>query len=226
MKKKWILVLFAFGIVSWAFSLALAEKERKPTKMPKAAAVNSVDEAACFACHQEIQQLMSNGKHAKEINCVLCHPKTSAHMKDSTKKPLTRLDPEACASCHKEQYQSSLAIGWKSKAKLEKSAPAGRSPKSDLLLMPHGFTKEHNEPRSHVFMLPDYMIVDRAYGGRFQLKDWTYIDKTGKLWDIIVDTGKELPQTAKAANTVCLTCKTSDAVLKWPIEGTPIRIHS
>ena len=61
MKKKWILVLFAFGIVSWAFSLALAEKERKPIQKPKTAAVNSIDEAACFACHQEIQKLMSSG---------------------------------------------------------------------------------------------------------------------------------------------------------------------
>jgi formate-dependent nitrite reductase cytochrome c552 subunit len=219
MKKGWIFVLLTFGIASWAFSLAQAEKERKPFNKAKPAAVNSIDEAACFACHQEIQKLMSSGKHAKSINCVLCHPETSAHMKNSTEKPVTRLDPEACASCHKEQYESSLAIGWKSKAKLEKSVPAGRSPKSDLLLMPHGFTKEHNEPRSHVFMLPDYMIVDRAYGGRFQLKDWTYVDKTGRLWDLIVDTGKELPQTAKAANTVCLTCKTSDAVLKWPYRG-------
>jgi formate-dependent nitrite reductase cytochrome c552 subunit len=51
------------------------------------------------------------------------------------------------------------------------------------------------------------------------LKDWTYIEKTGKLWDIINDTGKDLPQTAKAANTVCLTCKTSDIVMKWPYMG-------
>ncbi len=219
MKKRWIFVLSALAITSWAFSPALAEKEKKPVKKPRAVAVKSIDEAACFGCHPEIQQLVSRGKHVRGVNCVLCHPETSAHMKDSSQKPVTRVDPEACASCHKEQYQSSVAVSWKSKAKLEKSVPTGRSPKSDLLLMPHGFTKEHNEPRSHVFMVPDFMIVDRAFGGRFQLKDWTYIDKTGKLWDVIVDGGKDLPQTAKAANTVCLTCKTSDAILKWPYMG-------
>jgi len=221
--KRIVLMSFmvAFMITSWIFSVALAGKEKMPAKKGKTVTVKGIDEAECFTCHPEIQQLMSKGKHSKGLNCVLCHPEISAHMKDSSQKPVTRVDPEACASCHKEQYQSSRTINWKSKAKLEKSVPAGRSPKSDLLLMPHGFTKEHDEPRSHVFMLPDFMIVDRAFGGRFQLKDWTYIDKTGKLWDVIIDTEKELPQTAKAANTVCLICKTSDVVLKWPYMGDP-----
>ncbi len=216
-----MIFMVAFMITSWNFSIALADKEKMPAKKGKAITVKSIDQAECFACHPEIQELMSNGKHSKGVNCVLCHPETSAHMKDSSQKPATRVDPEACASCHKEQYRGSRTIHWNSKAKLEKSVPTGRSPKSDLLLMPHGFTKEHDEPRSHVFMLSDFMIVDRAFGGRFQLKDWTYIDKTGKLWDVIIDTEKELPQTAKAANTVCLMCKTSDAVLKWPYMGDP-----
>ena len=216
-----MIFMVAFMITSWNFSIALAEKEKMPAGKGKTVTVKSIDQAGCFTCHPEIQKLMSKGKHSQGINCVLCHPETSTHVKDSSQKPVTRVDPEACASCHKEQYQSSRIIHWKSKAKLEKSVPTGRSPKSDLLLMPHGFTKEHDEPRSHVFMLPDFMIVDRAFGGRFQLKDWTYIDKAGKLWDVIIDTEKELPQTAKAANTVCLTCKTSDAVLKWPYMGDP-----
>ena len=219
MKKVWMVVLSALVVTSWAFSLALAEKEKKPAKKPKTVAVKSIDESACFGCHLEIQQLMTKGKHAKEVNCALCHSETAAHMADSAKKPVTRLDAEACAGCHKEQWQTSRAVNWKSKAKLEKSTSTSRSPMSDLLLMPHGFTKEHNEPRSHVFMVPDFMIIDRAFGGRFQLKDWTYVDKTGKLWDIIVDTGKDLPQTAKAANTVCLSCKTSDHILQWPYMG-------
>jgi len=220
-RKGWIVLFSAFIVIALAVSSAEAQKEKKPAKKPKSVAVKSVDEAACFGCHPEIQGMKGKGKHAKGLNCVLCHPATLEHLSDSAKKPATRLDPENCGSCHKEQYQSSLAISWKSKAKLEKSVPSGRSPKSDLLLMPHGFTKEHNEPRSHGFMVPDFMIVDRAFGGRFQLKDRTYIDKTGKLWDVIEDTGKDFPQTAKAANTVCLTCKTSDAVLKWPYMGDP-----
>ncbi len=161
----------------------------------------------CFGCHPQIQNLVESGKHVKGVNCALCHSETSAHLADSAKKPLTRLDLEICGSCHKEQWQTLMEVNLRSKAKLEKSTTTSRSPMSDKLLMPHGFTKEHDEPRSHAFMLIDHMIVDRGYGGRFQLRDWTYIDKPGKLWDIVVDTGKELPQTAKAANTVCLTCK-------------------
>ena len=219
-RKFWIVFFCGLTVLALALSPAWAQAgKEQPAKKPAPAAVKNVDEGVCYGCHTEIQQLKGQGKHAKGLNCVICHPETSAHLSDSAKKPVTRLDPEACASCHKEQYQTSLAVSWKSKAKLEKSVPTGRSPKSDLLLMPHGFTKEHAEPRSHAFMVPDFMIVDRAFGGRFQLKDWTYIDKTGKLWDIIQDTGKELPQTAKAANTVCLTCKTSDVVMKWPYMG-------
>jgi len=47
-------------------------------------------------------------------------------------------------------------------------------------------------------MLIDHLLIDRAYGGRFQLKSWKEISKTGKAWDVLIDTGKDLPQTAKA----------------------------
>jgi len=219
MKKAWIVLVCVFIVLTWAFSVGQAEVEKKPAKKPKAAIVKKVDEAVCFGCHPEVQDLKGRGKHAKDINCVLCHSETSGHVEDSAKKPFTRLDLESCGGCHKEQYRTLLETNLKSKAKLEKATTTSRSPTFDKLMMPHGFTKEHAEPRSHAFMLSDHMIVDRGYGGRFQLKDWTYANKTGKLWDIIVDTGKELPQTAKAANTVCLTCKTSDHVLKWPYMG-------
>jgi len=221
MKKAWSILFSAFIVIALAVSSAEAQKEKKPAKKPQSVAVKSVDEAVCFGCHPEIQGMKGKGKHAKGLNCVLCHPATSEHLSDSAKKPATRLDPENCGSCHKEQFQTLMEVNLKSKAKLEKSTTNSRSPTFDKLMMPHGFTKEHDEPRSHVFMMTDHMIIDRGYGGRFQLKDWTYIDKTGKVWDIIVDTGKELPQTAKAANTVCLTCKTSDHVLRWPYMGDP-----
>ena len=219
MKRVGICLMAACVVVAVAFSLALAEKGKKPGQKPQPPAVRNVDEATCYGCHTEIEALKGKGKHAKGLNCAVCHPETSAHLSDSTKKPVTRLDPESCGNCHKDQLETLMAINWKSKAKLEKSTTTSRSPTFDKLLTPHGFTREHDEPRSHVFMFPDHMIIDRGYGGRFQLKDWTYIEKTGKLWDIIVDTGKELPQTAKAANTVCLTCKTSEHILKWPYMG-------
>jgi nitrite reductase (cytochrome c-552) len=223
MKKWWIILGSLLVAVLWTFSPVLAEKEKKPArpaKQAKTAMVKSIDPGACFGCHPEIQQLAGKGKHAKAVNCAVCHPDTAAHMKDSAQKPVTRLDPQVCAGCHKEQSQTAQYFNLKSPAKLEKSVTTSRSPMSDLLLMMHGFTMEHDEPRSHVFMLPDFIINDRAFGGRIQLKDWSYIEKSGKLWDVVTDTGKELPQTAKAANTVCLACKTSDHVLNWPYMGT------
>jgi formate-dependent nitrite reductase cytochrome c552 subunit len=36
---------------------------------------------------------------------------------------------------------------------------------------------------------------------------------------VLVDTGKTLPETAKAGNSVCLQCKTSDLALKWKFMG-------
>ena len=218
-KKAWIILVSVFIVVAWVFSMAQAEKEKRPAKKPKAAVLKKVDEAVCFGCHPEVQDLTGRGKHAQEVNCALCHSETSGHLEDSAKRPFTRLDLESCGNCHKEQLRTLMEVNLKSKAKLEKATTTSRSPTFDKLMTPHGFTKEHAEPRSHAFMLIDHMIVDRGYGGRFQLKDWTYVDKKGKLWDVIEDTEKELAQTAKAANTVCFTCKTSDHVLKWPYLG-------
>jgi formate-dependent nitrite reductase cytochrome c552 subunit len=218
-KKAGLIFVAVFLTLAIPFSLTYAQKEKKPATKPKTQAVKSVDEATCFGCHTEIQALKGRGKHAKGLNCAVCHPDTSGHLADSATKPVTLLDPASCGACHKEQFQTLMEVNLKSRAKVEKSTTTSRSPLSDKLLMPHGFTWEHDEPRSHVFMLPDHMTVDRAYGGRFQFKDWTYVENPGKLWDVIVDTGKELPRTVKAANTVCLACKTSDTVLKWPYMG-------
>ena len=73
-----------------------------------------------------------------------------------------------------------MSVNLKSKAKVEKATTTSRSPTFDKLMMPHGFTKEHDEPRSHAFMVTDHLIVDRAYGGRFQLKRLEGDHKTGK----------------------------------------------
>jgi formate-dependent nitrite reductase cytochrome c552 subunit len=215
----WFTVLAAALILALSFSPGQAEKAKAPQGKVKSSTLPKVDPQTCFGCHGQIQDLMGLGKHASRVNCAVCHSETAVHLEDTSKTPITRLDPENCGACHKDQYRTLMEVNLKSRAKLEKASTTSRSPTFDKLMMPHGFTKEHDEPRSHVFMVTDHMIVDRAYGGRFQLKDWTYIDKTGKTWDIITDTGKELPQTAKAANTVCLTCKTSDHVLKWPYMG-------
>jgi formate-dependent nitrite reductase cytochrome c552 subunit len=221
MKRSWIVVSLVILVSALVFSTTLATTEKKPAKKSPEVSVPKMDESICLGCHSEIQTLWKKGRHDGVVSCAVCHSETEPHLSDTSKKPVTRLDPENCGSCHKDQYRTLMEVNLKSRAKMEKATTTSRSPTFDKLMMPHGFTKEHDEPRSHAFMVTDHMIVDRAYGGRFQLKDWTYIDKTGKVWDIITDTGNELPQTAKAANTVCLTCKTSDLVLKWPYMGDP-----
>jgi formate-dependent nitrite reductase cytochrome c552 subunit len=128
------------------------------------------------------------------------------------------------------QYNSFVEVNLHSKARVEKASFKSRSPMFDKLIAGHGFAKEHAEPRSHVFMLVDHFIVDRAYGGRFQLKDWTHItDGRGAAqgaWTILTDaepgTSEQknfLPQTATAANPVCLNCKTMDHILDWAYMG-------
>ena len=100
-------------------------------------------------------------------------------------------------------------------------------------MAPHGFTKEHSEPRSHIFMLMDQLIVDRGYGGRFQPRDWTALtDGKGaetQLWSVLLKDAEPatsdqkifMPQTAAASNPVCLNCKTQDHILKWKYMGDP-----
>ncbi len=178
------------------------------------------EDVSCYQCHELIKSLKDGNKHAS-IPCSRCHSQLNDHLKDPGKAPETSLELSLCGQCHPFQYETHMAVDLKAKAKVEKSTTTSRSPRFDKLMMPHGFTKEHDLPRSHAFMVIDHMIVDRAYGGKFQLKDWTEITRQGRLWDVVVDTGKELPQTVKAANSVCLLCKSTDAILKWPYMGDP-----
>ncbi len=208
-KKLFSIIIICFLSLIFYFSYAGSAKE-PPIK----------EDAKCYQCHEEIKSLKVGNKHAA-LPCGRCHSRLTDHLKDPEKLPETKLELSLCGQCHASQYETLMSVNLKSKAKVEKATTTSRSPASDKLLMPHGFTKEHDEPRSHVFMVTDHLLVDRAFGGRFQLKTWKDITKTGNAWNTVVDTGKELPQTAKAANTVCLACKTSDTVLKWPYMGDP-----
>jgi formate-dependent nitrite reductase cytochrome c552 subunit len=211
MLKKTSLLILIFSFLSFIFYLSLARSVKET--VPKG-------EGLCLKCHEVIKSLKVGSKHAS-LPCARCHSQLAEHLKDPEKVPETNLELSLCGQCHPFQYETFVSVNLKSKAKVEKAATTSRSPTFDLLMMPHGFTKEHDEPRSHIFMLTDHLLVDRAYGGRFQLKSWKEMTKPGKVWDLMVDTGKELPQTAKAGNTVCLTCKTTDTILKWPYMGDP-----
>jgi formate-dependent nitrite reductase cytochrome c552 subunit len=196
------------------------------TKLPSQQQIEkAVDAKQCYECHTEVAELRKGSKHEK-MNCVACHSGLSTHLEDVSQKPATNLELSNCGKCHKEQYESFMHVNMQSKAKLEKASTTSRSPTFDKLMMPHGFTKEHDEPRSHAFMVMDHYIVDRAYGGRFQLKSWEYITKTGNVWDNLTDAEPSsdtqkifLSQTAIAANPTCLSCKSTDQILKWKYKG-------
>jgi nitrite reductase (cytochrome c-552) len=208
-KTSLLILIFSFLFLIFYLSLALSAKE-----------TTSTGDSSCLECHDTIKSLKTGSKHTS-LPCSKCHSKLAEHLNDPEKFPETNLELSLCGRCHPSQYKTFVSANLKSKAKVEKATTTSRSPTFDKLMTPHGFTKEHDEPRSHVFMLTDHYLVDRGYGGRFQLKSWKDITKRGKLWDVLYDTGKELPQTAKAANSVCLSCKTTDTILKWPYMGDP-----
>lgn len=208
-----------------------------PYKAPaKTAAVKekAVAAATCYNCHDPIKQLRAMGKHAT-VNCNNCHTGLAKHLDapGPDTRPVTLTSWETCGQCHKQQYQSFMKETYHRPARDEKSQLTNRAPNPfwDKLMAGHGFTKEHNLTRSHVNMLVDQIVVDRAFGGRFQPKHgWNYILETGKLWDVLIDTHPEskehkafLPQTAAAANPVCLQCKTQDHILKWSYMGDPVQ---
>ncbi|TPW21773.1 MAG: nitrite reductase [Elusimicrobia bacterium] len=195
-----------------------------------ASAAPDAAQARCFECHDEVKELKISGKHAG-LSCASCHSATAEHLKDPTALPGTAVGPEACGACHKDQFSSFGTLNLKKTARLEKSLPTERSPNPfwDKLMMGHGFTKEHNAPRSHAFMLIDHLVVDRSYGGRFQPKDgWLYTVRNGaqKAWDVLEDTHPEtnehkpfLKESGAAANPNCMQCKSQDHILRWKYLG-------
>ena len=136
--------------------------------LPARAAQADFDPQACFACHSEVSDLWSGGKHKGKLSCVQCHGKLDAHLKSPENKPETNLDPALCGKCHKNQFETFFKTNPKKTARLEKSLLTERSPNPywDKLMAGHGFTKEHNAPRSHAYMVVDHLVVDRAFGGR------------------------------------------------------------
>ncbi len=195
----------------------------------------------CKTCHGDVYSFLQEGKHSA-LDCSTCHGDSSEQLQShisnpkATKpsvKPLKE-GPKFCGQCHPKYYEQYRQVNWKSIPKIEKGTPVGRAPAFDLLLHRYGFVFEHSEPRSHVFMLLDHVIVDRGYKGRFRLKDYRYFVPPegwdGNIQELIVDTGKNYenapwkgkqdvagikPWTFGAGNRVCLNCKTSDYIVGW-----------
>ena len=205
-----------------------------PAKAPAAKqAKQKFDATECYDCHDTVMDMRKSGKH-KDVGCNECHGGLAEHSTDVKKRPTTKTDLANCGGCHQNQYKSYATMDWNRTARFEKKQYSGPAPDPsyDLLMTPHGFTKEHNMPRSHTFALLDQYVVDRAFGGRFAPKDgWSYLVRNGdfKVMDVVVDQFPDntdqkafKPGTAAAANPVCLSCKTQDHILEWAYMGDPV----
>jgi nitrite reductase (cytochrome c-552) len=236
MNKRIFVFLIAVIIVLLVavsyYSIPAAQYQKEVMKK-EAVQEKPVNVETCYGCHEQIKELHTSGKHSKN-NCANCHKGLEKHLQGPgpDTRPVTDTSWEACGQCHKAQYESFMKGAYHRPARDEKSQLTNRAPNPfwDKLMMGHAFTKEHALTRSHSWMLVDHLIVDRAYGGRFQGKDgWQYILETGKAWDILEDKypdNKEqkpfIPQSAAASNPVCLNCKSQDHILKWAYLGDPV----
>lgn len=230
---KRIYALFFVAVLSLAlvggFYYTSIDAQAAPAEKP--VKVGPVEVATCYACHAQIKEFHTKGKHAN-INCISCHTGLEKHLADVKSRPGTKVDQKTCAACHSLQYESFFTMNWKRLAREEKAQPTKKAPAFDYLMMPHGFTREHNMQRSHAFMLIDHLLIDRAYGGRFQPKaGWAYLAKYGdmKAWDVLYDAfpkeGAHKPLmhgTGAFANPTCLHCKTQDQILDWAYMGDPV----
>ena len=236
MKKNFYIILiavFALIVTIGVYTSGVDAQYESAAAKKTVQKEKEVKVETCYNCHDQIKEFHTMGKHAK-VNCSNCHKELDRHLKNQTPdtRPLTDTSWEACGQCHKEQYDTFMKTAYHRPARDEKSQLTNRAPNPfwDKIMMGHGFTKEHNLTRSHPWMLPDHLVVDRAYGGRFQGKNgWQYILETGKAWDILEDKYPEatehkafIPQSAAAANPVCLQCKSQDHILKWAYMGDPV----
>ncbi len=217
----------AVAALALGSTIALAQSPK-----PAATKAAAFDSSACLACHANVNGLYGSGKH-KSLGCNTCHDGTAEHLADAKKHPATKTDLATCGGCHANQYNSYSQMDWQRTGRFEKKQLSGPAPDPayDLLMTPHGFTREHNLPRSHTFALLDQFVVDRAFGGRFGTKDgWRYLAGSGdfSVMDVVVDQYPDntdqkafKPGTAAAANPVCLSCKTQDHILDWAYMGDP-----
>jgi len=191
----------------------------------KAAAFDAKD---CYECHEAIQEFHEKSKH-KAVGCDTCHTGLDTHRRAGKGRPATNNDPAGCGNCHKNQFRTMYTMNTDKTAHKEKAVASGGA--LDKALAPHGFTREHNEPRSHAFALYDQLVVDRAFGGRFVNKEGkSGLARMGgnfRIWDVLKDEFPGEPHkafkpgTAAAANPVCMSCKTSDHILDWAYMGDP-----
>jgi formate-dependent nitrite reductase cytochrome c552 subunit len=227
-----LILLATLALLAYSGAAAAQDKPAaRPAATNKATMVKAkgFDAADCYDCHESIKEFHADGQH-KTVGCDSCHGGLDTHRSKGKGRPSTNMDPAACSACHENQYRTLYSMNTDKTAFKEKSVATNGA--MDKILMPHGFTREHNEPRSHAFALYDQVTVDRSFGGRFQNKEGkaglTRMGGNFKIWDVLVDEFPGEPHkafkpgTAAAANPVCMSCKSSDHILDWAFMGDPV----
>jgi len=217
----------ALGGVLAAAALVLAIPAAQAQAQARGA-VARFDAKDCYDCHEAIQEFHEKSAH-RGVGCNACHSGLEDHRRAGKGRPASSTDPAKCGECHANQFRTMYAMNTDKTAHREKAAASGGA--LDKLLMPHGFTREHNEPRSHAFALYDQVVVDRAFGGRFVNKEGksglTRFGGNFRIWDVLKDEFPGEPHkafkpgTAAAANPVCMSCKSADHLLDWAYMGDP-----
>lgn len=170
--------------LSWAWALlamlslllgpALAQAQDKVQARPVAtikasmAKTKAYDAKDCYECHEAVKGFHVDSAH-KTVGCDACHGGLDTHRPKGKGRPTTNMDPANCGTCHQNQFRTMYTMNLEKTAHKDKTVATFGA--MDKILAPHGFTREHNEPRSHAFALYDQVVVDRAFGGRFQNKE-------------------------------------------------------
>ncbi len=229
---RWAWALWA--MLALLLGPALAQAQDKPLVKPVAtikasmAKTKAFDAKDCYECHEAVKGFHVDSGH-KTVGCDACHGGLDTHRPKGKGRPTTNMDPANCGTCHQNQFRTMYTMNLEKTAHKDKTVATFGA--MDKILAPHGFTREHNEPRSHAFALYDQVVVDRAFGGRFQNKDGKAgLARMGgnfKIWDVLKDEFPGEPHkafkpgTAAAANPVCMSCKSSDHILDWAYLGDP-----
>ena len=233
--SRWLARLAGLGaglaLALGAVTAHAQAQPKAPAKAPvaaKAVKAKAYDAGDCYECHEAVKGFHVDSAH-KTVGCDSCHGGLDAHRPKGKGRPTTNMDPANCGTCHENQFRTMYTVNTEKTAYKEKSVATFGA--MDKILMPHGFTREHNEPRSHAFALYDQVVVDRAFGGRFQNKEGraglTRMGGNFKIWDVLIDEFPGEPHkafkpgTAAAANPVCMSCKSSDHILDWTYMGDP-----
>jgi nitrite reductase (cytochrome c-552) len=223
--SRWMQTRLGFVAAMGLLLLGAAGAQAQVKTQVKGPAFNPSD---CYECHEAVKGFHTSGQH-KTVGCDSCHGGLDTHRPKGKGQPTTKTDSGTCGGCHDNQYRTLYNMNTDKTANKEKAVATFGA--YDKLLAPHGFTREHNEPRSHAFALYDQVVVDRAFGGRFVNKEGkaglTRMGGDFKIWDVLVDQYPGEPHkafkpgTAAAANPVCMSCKSADHILDWAYLGDP-----